>query len=1096
MNGHSRQTTLGRLGRVDPRTFGILPRPRVRRRVVRHPGVCAGARLAFDTFSWFFNILCSVQCASNYTVGLQVGCRVDPKSQWTRRDETEASALGDRGRYASGVSRRAPYGNFADCVPGPDHGRAVDRVRACSEGSTVYCTSQRFPRNTPARYAWGRHAPQADSPPRTADPISRDRARTPATLARPVAGARRAPMTDVLLGGPSDDRRSVPRLLPGKATIPERAAGHLHRAALLDRAMPTGRRLTVLKAPGGFGKTTLLAESCRRLRDDGVPVAWITVDGQDEPDVLDTCIAHACRNAVADALPTSGSNPKPSPADPTDGRRTALALREIAGLDGPFVIAFDELERLPGPDSVALIDFLLRNAPPNLNLALACRELPAGLDVAGALLEGRGTMLRADDLRFSRGEVAEFFGRGLSRARLDALVAESRGWPFALRICRNETEGDDPWSAQAAREVAGNWIESRLLPGLGTDNRAFLLDVSLFEWMDAALLDDVLERTDSLRWIGAMPALAGLLEPIRDGAAEIWRLHPLIREHCAVQLYREAPARYRTVHRRLSYALARRGETAAAMRHAVEAGSPELAGDILERAGGVGLWLREGTVRFQAAARSLRDSEVRSRPRLALVRCLALVLAGKLEEARRTFRALSASLGDTGDESRDDPPELAVAHCLVRGMIALHGSEDFGSDNVRTLLADLARLAGSPSLDDLARGYLEHSLCIAKSMTAQFGDALGHAARARRYFDANPYMTMLTDVVVGQTAMARGRVREAAAQYRQAEREARRSYVLDPLPTVMCDVLLQELALECDGDAALTAVPAALAAGRGPFQSHVAACGTLIELTRRDVGTGAALAAAAELLAGAREARLPAIAKYLSAQRVDLLLIAQRIDEAEAAWVSDDLPETPVECLDLAGQTWREMEALSCAQLRLMIARGRFESARTFARELRAVSKAQELMRTLMRTLALSIMLERRAGDAPAAAGHLQEYLRLYAGTPYAGPLARESADCAPVLAAFLESPAPAAADRELAQSLTTAMEHAVRPRQLRLSDRELQVLQRLDREMDKQIAAALGLSAHGVRYHLRNLFAKLGAGTRAEAVRRARELGLLHRDF
>ena len=910
-------------------------------------------------------------------------------------------------------------------------------------------------------------------------------------LLRPVAGARRPPMKDGPPGGRSGGRQPVPRLLPGKTTVPERAAGHLHRAALVDRAMPTGRRLTVLKAPGGFGKTTLLAESCRRLRDDGVAVAWITVDGQDEPDVLDTCIAHACRNAVADAQPTSGNDPKPSPADPAGGRRTALALREIAGLDQPFVIVFDELERLPNPDSAALIGFLLRNAPPNLHLALACRELPAALDVADALLGGRGAMLLADDLRFSRAEVAEFFGRDLSRARLDALVLESRGWPFALRICRNETEGDHPWSAEAAREVAGNWIESRLLPGLGADNRAFLLDVSLFEWMDAALLDDVLERTDSLRRIGAMPTLTGLLEPVHDGAAEIWRLHPLVREHCAARLYREAPERYRTVHLRLSDALARRGETADAMRHAVEAGSPELAGDIMARAGGVGLWIREGSVRFQAAARWLREDETRTQPRLALVHCLSLVLAGRLDEGRRAFRGLSASLGGAGD----GPPELAVEHCVVRGTIALHAGERFGSEIVRTHLADIARLVHSPHLDHLTRGYLEHSLCIARSMTAEFGDALAHADRARRCFGANGYMTLFVDVVVGQTAMARGRAREAAAQYREAERMARRSYLLDPLPTVMCDVLLQELALECDGDAALTAVPATLAAGGGPFQPHVAACGTLIELTRRDDGVDAALAAAEDLLTGAREARLPALARYLAAQRVNLLAIAGRVDEGETAWASDGLPETAADCLDLAGQTWREMEALACARLRLTIALERFEPARAFARELRAVSGARELTRTLMRALALSIVLERRAGDAAAAAAHLREYLRLYAGTPYAGPLARDTADCAPVLAGFVESPAPAA-DRESAQSLLTAMERAGRPRRLRLSDREAQVLQRLGREMDKQIAAALGLSAHGVRYHLRNLFAKLGVSTRTEAVQRAREIGLLPGDL
>ena len=74
-------------------------------------------------------------------------------------------------------------------------------------------------------------------------------------------------------------------------------------------------------------------------------------------------------------------------------------------------------------------------------------------------------------------------------------------------------------------------------------------------------------------------------------------------------------------------------------------------------------------------------------------------------------------------------------------------------------------------------------------------------------------------------------------------------------------------------------------------------------------------------------------------------------------------------------------------------------------------------------------------------------------------------------------------------------MESADDPRQRVLSAREQQVLQRLEGRRDKQIAAELGLSAHGVRFHLRNLFAKLGARNRAEALRRAREIGLIPGD-
>ena len=890
----------------------------------------------------------------------------------------------------------------------------------------------------------------------------------------------------------SGDERPLPWLLRQKIAVPDRVAGYLDRAGLVERAMPTHRRLTVLTAPGGFGKTTLLAECCRRLRDDGVPIAWVSVDEQDEPAVLDTYIAYACQSVAPGAVAGSENLAVSGSVKARGGSesRTGLAVREIAELDEPFVLVFDELERLPNPGSAALLNFLLQRGPPNLHLAFACRQLPDGLNIAGAVLEGRAAIVSTDDLRFSQSEVADFFEGELSPPRLAVVMSESAGWPFALRISRNEMESGERGNG---REFVENWVESRLFAGLGAEDREFLLDIGLFEWMDAALLDDVLERSDSMRRIDTMPFLVGLLEPVRDGATVIWRLHPLIREHCARRRFRETPQRFRTIHRRIAETLMRRGETAAAMRHAVEAGEPALAGDFMERAGGVRLWIRGGPVQFQAAARWLGEDVVGARPRLALVHCLALVLSGRLEEARERYRCVAASPGGLDADASDAEFELAADVRVVRGMIALYGCERVGSELIRTLLADLAQLAESPRVDPLMRGHIEHGLCIASNMTAEFGAALEHAARARQHCGESRYMRMSVDMQLGQIAMAQGRVQDATAHYLGVERVARKNYVPDPVPAAVSGVLLQELALECNRaapDPALTRVPGALATGSSPFSAYAAAAGAVVDLRLRDEGVDGALAAADEMLDYVRAARLPALVRYVSALRVSLLAVAGRIGDGEEAWVLDDLPEAAADCLDLAGQSWREMEALSCARLRLTIGRERFEAGRGFAEELRAVAAARGLRRTLMRALALSVVLELRAGEAAAAAGHLEAYLRLYAETPYAWPLVRERADCAQLVAAFLVS-APDSTVKETARSLLTAMERAGDPRQPALSVREREVLQRLE-EKDKEIGAALGLSAYGVRYHIRKLFAKLGARNRAEAVRRAREMGLV----
>ena len=392
-----------------------------------------------------------------------------------------------------------------------------------------------------------------------------------------------------------------PWLLRQKITVPDRVPGYVHRAELVSRALPTQRRLTVLNASGGFGKTTLLAECCRRLRQDGVATAWVSLDEQDEPSVLDTYIAFACHDAGLN-LP-DGSNLEDNSSGPES--RVAVVVRQIQALRTRFVIAFDELERLTNPASMSLLEFLLQRGPPNLHLAIACRQIPDGLNVAGAVLDGRAEVVATEDLRFSKPEVATFFALGLSRSELAAEMDRSAGWPFALRISLNRTEhraAGDTWIVQ---DFVKNWVESRLFASLGPDDRDLLLDIGLFDWIDAALLDEVLHRNDSIRRLHSMRVLVGLLEPVGGGAAASWRLHPLVREHCAKQRFQETPKRFRAIHRRIAEALVARGETVSAMRHAIEGGEPVLAGEILERSGGVRLWVRQGLLQLQAADRLL-----------------------------------------------------------------------------------------------------------------------------------------------------------------------------------------------------------------------------------------------------------------------------------------------------------------------------------------------------------------------------------------------------------------------------------------------------------------------------------------------------------
>jgi len=881
--------------------------------------------------------------------------------------------------------------------------------------------------------------------------------------------------------------RAFPWLLRQKVTIPDRVAGYLSRPELEKRALPTRRKLSVLRASGGFGKTTLMAECCRRLRRNGVATAWISLDENDEPGVLDVYIAFAC----AEAGLNLDNVPPVRETRPGLASRIGTVLRGIESLGRPFVIAFDELERV-SPASVPLLALLLRRAPSNLHLALAGREIPDGLDVASPLLAGHAEAVDTEDLRFSRAEVARFFGLRLSRRALAREIDRSAGWPVALRIARNGMEHEAHDDGDSAYGFLGNWIESRLFATLGRGERDFVLDISLPDWIDAALLDEVLQRNDSMRRFESMAALTGLLEPLSDGGTRRWRLHPLVREHCAGQRLREDPERFAAIHRRIAAALAKRRETIAAMRHAIEGRDPFLAGRILEQAGGVRLWIRNGVPELQRANRLLTEDVVAESPRLKLLRSMALALAGRGNEAQALYRTCPRSIPSSDGYGDFRYP---LEDLTVRLGLALYGVSPVGSNWSETLSCDAARLTAAADLNPAKRGGIEYGLCILHFLKGEFDAALDRLTAALES-SGTDYIALYGGILHGQIDFVRGRLEDARTHFRRARRVAGKCFLLDPTAMTSCDVVQHEIALECNPASAAADPPGVLSAltGHGvPFSYFATASNVLIGARLRSGRVDKALAVADKLVFRSRSAGSTAFLRLIVALRVSVLVIAGRVTEAERAWRRDALPEAPADCVDLTAQSWREMEAVSEARARLSIARRRWEEGRSLLRRLRSVAAELGIRTVEMRALALFVSLEQQAGHTQASLRHLTEYLRLFAEVPYAWPLVRDRATCANALRMYLDLGADAS-HRQAACSLL-AMCDADSGSAPSLSERELEVLHRLPGRRDKEIAAELGLSTHGVRYHLRSLFAKLGAGDRAEAVRRAWDMGLIPDD-
>ena len=590
-------------------------------------------------------------------------------------------------------------------------------------------------------------------------------------------------------------------LVRHKVGLPDSTEGYVPRPDVEQRCALLGRRLTVLYAPGGFGKTALLVHRCRALSEQGVAVAWLGLDEEDGAGELATHLLLSFEQA---GIATFGPAGRPgwvaepaatdAEADSRAEYRVELLIRALANYRAACVLALDDAERLRSPGAVAVLNTLLRRAPRNLHVGMAFREPPQGLDFAMLALDGRGATVTADELRFARQDIARFFDGKLSRRELAAVAAESAGWPIALRIHRNArrrgTHADD-----GADGTAAAWVETRLWRGVPARDREFLLDIALFDRLEPELVSAVTGVANVGRRIASIGALAGLLSST-GGSGSGMRLHALVKEHCERRRFEEDAERYRAIHRRIAVALARRGRAVEALRHAAEANDAALLGGTAEAAGGVRLWLEQGLEALRAVDGLLTDEVLAMHPRLALVRCVVLASAGDMDGARGIYEAAERRTGGFAHDRRGgDDRALGIDRIMVQGLLHMCGCEAYG-DRTMATVASAEAIAEAAGTAQMLRGMFSMGMCIVHNQMTHFEAAIEWAGRARSTLGrASPYLAHV-DFQTGSVALARGRPAEARECYERALNVARASHLRDAGAVMIGDVLMRELEFE------------------------------------------------------------------------------------------------------------------------------------------------------------------------------------------------------------------------------------------------------------------------------------------------------------
>jgi len=442
----------------------------------------------------------------------------------------------------------------------------------------------------------------------------------------------------------------------------------------------TAHALTLVSAPAGYGKTTLLAalpQTC------DLPLAWISLDEEDNDPAR--FLATLCA-ALQKLAPNCGARTRAllNGAPSVEARRVVGVLINdiLETLPHPFIVVLDDLHLITEPALFGALDYLLERLPPHMHLAAAARHDPPLL-LARLRARGQLAELRVNDLRFTPDETAcllnDKLRLRLSREDLDALQARTEGWVAGLRLLASSLDriaSPSDRTAFIARfaetdRYVFDFLAEQVLQRQEPDTRAFLLQTSILAELNAALCRAVTGRADAETILEELYRRNLFLVAVGEGAeaeeqgsrGEIsptplhlrppaplptYRYHHLFAEFLQKQLAQEMPAQIAQLHRRAAEV---ERAPARALAHYLAAESWEDAARVVEQVGertlerGLLNTLRGWIEALPAPARDAHPRLIFWLGFCALQRGALAEADALLERARRAFQAVGDAAG-------------------------------------------------------------------------------------------------------------------------------------------------------------------------------------------------------------------------------------------------------------------------------------------------------------------------------------------------------------------------------------------------------------------------------------------------------------------
>jgi LuxR family maltose regulon positive regulatory protein len=927
-------------------------------------------------------------------------------------------------------------------------------------------------------------------------------------------------------------------LLATKLYIPPIRPGLVSRPRLIQRlnaGLPTrdafSHVLTLVSAPAGFGKTTLVSEWVQAMGGAIPPiaVAWLSLDeGDNDPARFLAYLIAALRTLAprqddAAQQEPAGNRQAPvgligkgvlsalqSPKPPPPQSVLTPLINEIAAYPGSIILVLDDYHTLESSAVDNALAFLLERLPAQMHLVIATREDPH-LPLARLRAQGQLTELRAADLRFTSSEAAEFLnqvmGLGLSAEDIAILESRAEGWIAGLQLAALSMQGrrDAPSLIQSftgSHRFVLDYLIEEVLEQQPESIQTFLLQTSILNRLTGSLCDALTGQDNGQQTLEYLEH-ANLFVVSLDNVRRWYRYHHLFSDLLRQRLHQTQASLQSELHSRASTWYQGNGLKEDAVDHALAAKDFERAAQLI--AGQVdATWKRGEHAKILGWLNALPREQLSSRPHILIFQAWMQLEDGTYGAAERSLQAVERALRSIdGKASADDTREfgqLNTAHLksrvsVMRAMMAFHRADvpsitRFSHEALEHLPEEDLSWRG------IAAMALGDSHYIDGDMNAA-NDALSEAIRISRVA-GNVYITAYTSIKLAIVLQYQGRLLQALNTCRELMAFLNSNGLSQSALAGLVQAQWGEILWDLDDiDRALQLTTKGIEINQYEIDvtNLVWAHLVLVKLLYAKTDLTGAMETILRLEEIERESHVPPwIVSRVAAWKAKIWLKAGNKD-ALHQWVQERLLSTDDALLFV-----REVEYLVLA--RILILRGELEDAVNLVERL--IERAQaggRVTRQIEMLLVLALAVKEQ-GDADKAMATLSKALSLAEQGGHLRIFVNEGPPMAHLLyEALRREIAPDYVRRLLGAFPNAEPEQAVPPIATPgpgelvepLSERELEVLQLVAIGLtNSEIASRLFLSVNTVKAHTRNIYGKLGVHNRTQAVTRARALGVL----